>query len=158
LLKYLGLADLLVPAQMRDEVADILVKAIKDNGGKPLTQKQVESLKIKELSSELTFEEKEELRSMKDFFLKQDLIPILYAYGRRQAEIFFSGDSKIYAQRIARRVANNSFHAACVSEWLISRGFDEFLKGISLDELAQYELENYLELTFQSSIRMPWKV
>ncbi len=149
LLKYLGLADLLVPAQKRDEVADILVKAIKDNGGKSLTQKQVASLKIEELSSELTFEEKEELRSMKDLFLKQDLIPILYAYGRRQAEIFLSGDSQTHAQRIARRVANNSFHAACVSEWLISRGFDEFLKGTSLDELAQYELENYLELTFQ---------
>lgn len=149
LLKYLGLADLLVPAQKRDEVADILVKAIKDNGGKPLTQKQVASLKIEELSSELTFEEKEELRSMKDLFLKQDLIPILYAYGRRQAEIFLSGDSQTHAQRIARRVANNSFHAACVSDWLISRGFDEYLKGTFLDELAQYELENYLELTFQ---------
>ncbi len=126
-----------------------LVKAIIDNGGKALSGKQLEDLKIEELPSALTFDEKEELRAMKDFFLKQDLIPTLYAYGRRLAEIFLSGDSKTHAQRIARRVANNSFHAVCVSDWLISRGFHEFLNGTSMDELAQWELENYLELTFQ---------
>ncbi len=149
MLKHLGLADLLVPARKRDDAAVTLVKAIIDNGGKALSGKQLEDLKIEELPSALTFDEKEELRAMKDFFLKQDLIPTLYAYGRRLAEIFLSGDSKTHAQRIARRVANNSFHAVCVSDWLISRGFHEFLNGTSMDELAQWELENYLELTFQ---------
>jgi enoyl-CoA hydratase/3-hydroxyacyl-CoA dehydrogenase len=149
LLKHLGLADLLVPAQKRDEVAETLVQAIIDNGGKFLTKDQVDALNIEELPSALTFEEKEELRWMKDLFLKQDLIPTLYAYSRGQAEISLSGESKSFAQRIAQRVASNSYHAVQVADSLISRGFNEFVKGKSLDELAQYELDNYLERTFQ---------
>jgi len=149
LLKHLGLADLLVPAQKRDEVAETLVQAIIDKGGKSLTKDQVDALNIEELPLELTFEEKEELRWMKDLFLKQDLIPTLYAYSRGQAEIFLSGESKSFAQRIAQRVASNSYHAVQVADSLISRGFNEFVKGKSLDELAQYELDNYLERTFQ---------
>jgi len=97
----------------------------------------------------LTFEEKEELRWMKDLFLKRDLIPTLYAYGRRQAEIFLSGESKTYVGRIARRVANNSPHAVQVADWLISKGFGDFLKGKSSDEMAQWELDWCLIPTFQ---------
>ncbi len=149
LLKHLGLVDFLVPARQRDEAADVLVKAIIDNGGKSLRQEQLRSLKVEELPSELTFEEKEELRVMKDFFLKSDLIPALYAYGRNLTPIFLSGESLALAQRVARRVAGNSFHAVCVADWLINRGFDRFLEGESLDELARYELENFLILTFQ---------
>jgi len=149
LLKYLGLADWLVPARRRDEVAEKLAQAVVDNSGKSLTQEQVAALKIEELPSELTLEEKEELRGMKDLFLKQDLISTLHAYARGQAEISLSGESKFFAQRIARRVVNNSYHAMQVADSMISHGFNEFLKGKSLDELAQYELDNYLERTFQ---------
>lgn len=149
IIKYLGLADFLVPARQRDKVAEILVQAIIDNGGKPLTKTHVASLRIKELPCELTFEEKEELRWMKDLFLKSDIIPTLYAYGRGQAEIFLSGESKAYVERIARRVANNSPHAVHVANCLISKGFDDLLKERSLDEMAQWELDYCLLPTFQ---------
>jgi len=149
MIKYLGLADFLVPARKRDEAAEVVVEAIIKNGGKPLQAEQLQSLKIEELPSALTFEEKEEIRWMKDLFLKPDIVPTLYAYGRGQADIFLSGASKEYAQRIARRVANNSLHAVFMADWLISRGFDGFLKGKSIEELAQWELENYLLLFFR---------
>jgi len=149
MIKYLGLADLMVPTRRRDEVAEMVIQAIIDNGGKPLTKEQLKSLRIEELPSELTFEEKEEIRWMKDLFLKPDIIPTLYAYGRGQAEIFLSGDSKDYAQRIARRVASNSPHAVFMADWLISKGFADFLKRESFEELAQWELENYLLLFFR---------
>ncbi len=149
MLKYLGMADFLVPTRDRDEVAAILTEAVVKNDGKPLSREHLESLKIKEWPADLTFEEKEEIRGMKDLFIKDDLIPTLYAYGRGLAEIFFSGESKAFAQRIARRVANNSFHAVCVSDFLISKGFNDFLMGKKADDLAKWELDNYLELTFQ---------
>lgn len=149
LLKYLGLVDFVVQVRRRDEVADKLAQAIVDNGGNPLTEEQLASLDIQELSSELTFKEKEELRWMKDLFLKSDLIPALFAYGRGQAEDFLSEESKAYVQKIAKRVANNSPHAVYIANWLISKGFDDFLKGRSLDERAQWELENHLVLTLQ---------
>jgi enoyl-CoA hydratase/carnithine racemase/3-hydroxyacyl-CoA dehydrogenase len=149
IIKYLGLADFLVPSCRRDDVAGILAQAIADNGGKPLTREQLDSLKIEELPSELTFEEKEELRWMKNLFLKGDLIPTLFAYGRNWSEIFLSGENRSYSERIARRVANNSFSAVCTSDLLISRGFYEFLKGKLLDELAQWELDHFLVPTFQ---------
>jgi len=81
--------------------------------------------------------------------LKSDLIPTLYAYGRGHAEVFFSFETKVEAQRIARRVANNSFFATVVSDLLISKGFDDLLKGISQDNRAQWELENYLRIIFE---------
>jgi 3-hydroxyacyl-CoA dehydrogenase len=149
LLKYLGLVDFIVQARRRDEVADKLAQAIIDNGGKPLTEEQLASLAIQELSSELTFEEREELRWMKDLFLKSDLIAALYAYARGQAEDFPSEESRAYVQRVAKRVADNSPHAVYTANWLISKGFDDFLKGSSLDERAQWELENHLVLTLQ---------
>lgn len=149
LIKHLGLADFLVPAHRRDEVADTLAQAILDNGGKPLTKEQLGSLGIEELPSELTFDEKEELRWMKDLFLKPDLLPALYAYGRGQTEIFLSGEQKAYVQRISRRVANNSPHAVDVSDRLINRGFSHYLKGKTLDERAQWELDYFLIPTFQ---------
>jgi len=149
IIKYLGLADFLVPARKRDEVTQVLVQAIIDNRGKPLTPQQIESLKIEEFPLELTPEENNELQAMKDLFLKSDLIPTLYSYAEGKAEIPFSGDSKILVEKIARWVANNSPHAVEVAEHLISKGFDDILKGKSLDEAAQYELDNYLISTFQ---------
>jgi enoyl-CoA hydratase/carnithine racemase len=149
IIKNLGLADFLVSSKNRDQTADLVVSAIIENKGKSLSKEQLSALGVVELPSGLTFEEKQELRWMKELFIKTDLIPTLYAYGRGWAEIFLSGESKVYARRIARRVANNSPHAVWMADLLINRGFNEFLKGRSLDELAQWELDNYLEITFQ---------
>lgn len=149
LIKHLGLADFLVPARKRDDVAARLARAIIDHGGKPLSLAELASLEIEELPAELTPEEKAELRIVKDLFLRKDLIPTLYAYGRGQAEIFFSGEDKALAERIARRVANNSPHAVQVSDGLISQGFAGFLGGKTLDELAQRELDYYLIPVFE---------
>ncbi len=149
LIKHLGLADFLVPARRRDEVAEKLARAIIDHGGKPLTRAELASLKIGELPAELTPDEKDELRIVMDLFLRKDLIPTLYAYGRGQAEIFLSGDSKALVERIARRVANNSPHAVQASDALISQGFAGFLKGKSLDELAKRELDYYMIPAFE---------
>ena len=126
-----------------------MAQAIVDNDRKPLTEEQLASLNIQELPSELASDEREELRWMKDFFLKSDLIPTLYAYGQDQAEAFLSGEGEDYGERISRRVANNSLHAVYIANWLISKGFNDFIKGKSLDERAQWELENHLVLTFQ---------
>jgi 3-hydroxyacyl-CoA dehydrogenase/enoyl-CoA hydratase/carnithine racemase len=149
IIRHLGLADYLVPARKRDEAAEVIAQAIIRNGGKPLSQEQRAALEIEELPTGLTFEEKEELRLMTDLFVRKDLIPTLYAYGRGQAEIFFSGEDKSSAMRIARRVANNSYHAVNVADGLISGGFDGFLKGKSMDEMAQWELDYFFVTTFQ---------
>ena len=144
-LKYLGLADLLVPARRRDEVAEKLAQAVMDNDGKPLTREQVAALKVEELHSELTFEEKEELRWIKDLFSKTDLIQALHDWTKGRGELFLSNEGKSFAQGIARQVAGNSAHAVDLADRMIRRGFDEFLKRKSMDELARYELDNYLE-------------
>ena len=145
LLKYLGLADLLVPARRRDDVAEKLAQAIIDNSGKPLTREQVAALNIEELPSELTSKEKEELDWIRDIFSKKDLIQILDDWAKGRGKISLSGEGRSFAQGIARQVADNSAHAVGLADRMISRGFDEFLKGKSLGELAQYELDNFLE-------------
>jgi len=149
IIRYLGLADFLVPARKRDEVAEVLIQAIINNDGKPLMPQQIESLKIEELPSELTPEEKNELEVMKDLFLMSDLISTLYAYAEGKAEIPFSGESKTLVEKIARWVKGNSPRAVEAAEHLISKGFDDILKGKSLDEAAQFELDNYLVSIFQ---------
>ena len=149
ILKHLGMADLLVASRSRDDVAEALVRATADNNGQPLSKEQIDSLGIEELPSELTVAEKEELRIMKDLFLKSDLIPTLYAYGRGLVEVFFSFEDKVEVERIARRVANNSFFAVVVSDLLISKGFDDFLKGVSQKDSDKWELDNYLQITFE---------
>ncbi|MGB2906120.1 MAG: 3-hydroxyacyl-CoA dehydrogenase NAD-binding domain-containing protein [Candidatus Aminicenantaceae bacterium] len=149
IIKHLGLADYLVPARKRDEAAEVISQSIIRNGGRSLSKEQRASLEIDELPTELTYEEKEELRLMTDLFIRKDLIPTLYAYGRGQAEVFFSGENKSSAVRIARRVANNSYHAVQVADGLISKGFDDFLKGKSMDEMAQWELDYFFIPTFQ---------
>jgi len=147
-LRHLGFADLIVPAHRRDEAAEKVAEAIIRNKGKALTQKQLEGLRIEELPTELTLEEKDEIRTMKELFLSQDLIPTLHAYGRGDREFFLVGEQKAHAQRIARRVANNSPNAVWVSDWLISKGFKGFLDGVDNDTLARRELDEYLVSTF----------
>jgi enoyl-CoA hydratase/carnithine racemase len=149
LIRYLGLADFLVPARKRDETADVLARAIIDNEGRPLDKDQLSSLGIEELPLDLTFDEKEELRLVKDLFIQKDPVATLYAYGRGFNEVVFSGDDKVWAERIARRVANNSPHAVGVADQLINRGFAGFLKGESIEELAKWELDYYFVPVFE---------
>ena len=144
LIKYFGFADLLVPSNKRDDVAREICAAIDDNNGKPLGREKLASLGIKELCSDLTMDEAEEIRVMRSLFLSQDLIPTLYAYGRRQAEIFHTSPWRERVQRVAKRVATNSPNAVWVSNWLIGKGFDDYMNGIELDDSAEYELDNYL--------------
>ncbi len=149
LLRYFGLADLLVPSNKRDEVAKTLCRAIADNDGRPLTRDQIDALGIEQLPSEPTYDEMEELRYMKSLFLKPDLIPALYMFGRREAEVFHTSPWREQVTRIANRAASNSPNAVWVANWLISKGFDDYLKGVDLDESARYELDQHLEETFR---------
>jgi len=149
LIKYLGMADFLVPARRRDEVAEILAKAIMDNGGKPLSDQQKEALKVEELPSELTSEEKQELVWIKDLFINNDFLQALFAYGQGESEVPFTGERKIFIDEISRRIAKNSPHAVNVANRLISQGFEDYLKGKSLNERAQRELENWLIPSFE---------
>ncbi len=149
LLRYFGVADLLVQSNKREEVTWEICKAIAKNDGKPFGDKKLAKLKIEELPTELTFDEEEELRVMKGLFLYQDLIPALYAFGRRQAEIYHTSPLREQVQRICNRVAGNSPNGVWVSNWLISKGFDDYMKGIDLEASAEYELSQYLEETFR---------
>jgi enoyl-CoA hydratase/carnithine racemase len=149
LIKYLGMADFLVAARKRDDAAEILAQAIIENGGKPLSDQQKKSLKIEELPSELIPGEKMELVWIKNLFLKDDFMQTLFAYGRGEEEIPFAGERKIFVERISRRIAKNSPHALNVTHHLINQGFEDYLKGKSLHERAQWELENWLLPTFQ---------
>jgi len=149
LLRYFGLADLMVPSHRRDEVAERLCTAIADNGGRALTREQIDGLGIEELPLNLTLEEKEEIRMMKNLFLKGDVVPSLYSFGRREAEVFHTSPWREQVVRIANRVASNSPNAVWTANWLISKGFDDHTKGIDIEESARYELEQHLEEIFR---------
>ncbi len=149
LLRYFGLADLVVPSNTRDEVAVRLCRAISENGGKALTRDQIDALEIEEIPTALTLDDKEEIHYMKHLFLKADLIPTLYAHGRRDAVTFHTSPWREQVIRIANRAAANSPNAVWVSNWLISKGFDDYLKGVDLDESAAYELNQHLEEIFR---------
>lgn len=140
IIKHLGMADFLIPARDRETVADILAQAIIDNSGNILNSKQLDNLEIAELSSVLNSEEEEELRKIPEIFTKGF---------RGQTDVIPVGDSLSPTESTIRRIADNSPHAVDVSDELISRGFEDFLKGKTLDELAQWELESYLTPTYQ---------
>ncbi len=149
LIKYLGMADLLVQARRRDEVAEILAQAIIDNKGKPLSSPHIKSLKIKELPFELNSEEKEKLLWIKDLFSKSDFLQALYDYGRGETEISFGEERKIFSEETSRLITKNSPHAIDVANRLIDQGFAGYLKGETLDERARWELDNWLIPSFQ---------
>lgn len=149
ILKYLGLADLIVPSHRRDEVAETIADAIINNNGKMLSRQQLEALEIPRLPEIPTYAEKEELRVMKELFLSPSLIPSLYAYGMGWRELFLAGEDKAYAQRIARRVFNCSPNAVHIANWLISKGFKDFLDGVDTETLAERELDKYLLEVFE---------
>jgi len=149
LLRYFGLADLIVPSNTRDEVAWKLCDAISKNKGRVLTRKQIDALGIEEIPTELTLADKEEIQYMKRLFLRQDIVQTLYSYGRREGEVFHTSPWREQVVRIANRVAANSPNAVWVSNWLIGKGFDDYMKGVDLDESAAYELEHHLEEIFK---------
>ena len=149
LLRYFGLADLVVPSNKREEVAVTLCQAIAKNGGKQLTREQIDALGIEEIPHELTVDDKMELHYMKTLFLNQDLIPMLYAFGRRLTTVYHTSPWREQVIRIANRVAANSPNAVWVSNWLISKGFDDYMKGVDLEESAAYELDQHLEEVFK---------
>lgn len=149
LLKHLGLANFLVPAKDRDAAAEVIAQSVITNKGRPLTKKQLKGLDITELPSELTIEEKEEIRVVSDFFGRRDLVPTLFAFKQGWADVFFSGHGEDLAKSFVRRITDSSYHAVVVADWLISRGFADYQKGRPLDESAQWELDNCLELTFR---------
>lgn len=149
LLRHFGLADLVVPSNKRDEVAVALCKAIAENNGKVLTREQIDALGIEEIPLELTQDDRDEIHYMKQLFLKQDVIPALYSYGRREATVFHTSPWREQVIRIANRAASNSPNAVWVSNWLISKGFDDYLKGVDLEESAAYELNQHLIETFK---------
>ena len=157
-LRYFGLADLLVPSHRRDDIAKMICRKIADTGWPPQAssmtlvdgaREMIDSLRIEELPTDLTLDEKEEIRVMKNLFLLPDVVQSLYAYGRRQAEIFHTSPWRERAQRIANRVATNSPNAVWVSNWLISKGFADYMNGVDADESARYELEQHLEEVFR---------
>ncbi len=149
LIKHLGLADLIVPSHRREETAMILAEAIAGNGGKMLSKDQLDSLDIPRLPESLTFEEKEEIRLMKTLFLQPSLIDTLSAYGNRWSEPFLTAEDKAYVVRIARRVFNCSPNAVHVANWLISKGFKDFIEGTDTEKLAERELDKYLMDIFE---------
>ena len=46
-------------------------------------------------------------------------------------------------------MCGNSPHAVTISNWLIGKGFQDYLKGVSTEKLAERELERYLVPAFE---------
>jgi len=146
---YLGLADVIVPSHRRDEAALAIAGAVVKNGGRALTKNQLDALDMPRLPESPTFEEKEELRVMKDLFLNPSLIALLSAYGQGWHEPFLVGKDKALVQQISRRVFNCSPHAVYIADALICRGFKDFLGGAGTGALAERELDRYLPEVFE---------
>ncbi|MFC1493100.1 3-hydroxyacyl-CoA dehydrogenase/enoyl-CoA hydratase family protein [candidate division KSB1 bacterium] len=149
MIKYLGMADAIVPSHRRDEAAEIITNAIVKNKGEMLTKAQFNKLNFPRLPEKLTFEEESEIRTMKDLFLNSSLVPTLTAFGLGWKEIFLIGSEKAHAVRISRRVFSSSPNAVHVANWLISKGFKDFLDGVDTEVLAKRELDKYLLEVFE---------
>ena len=149
LIKHLGLADLIVPSHRRDEAAMTIAEAVLKNDGKILRGDKLNSLDIPRLPESLTFAETEELRLMKDLFLSPSLIPTLYAYGQGWREPFLIGPDKALVKQISRRTFSCSPNAVNTANWLISKGFKDFMAGIDTDKLAERELDKHLVEVFE---------
>ncbi|MFQ5797432.1 MAG: 3-hydroxyacyl-CoA dehydrogenase/enoyl-CoA hydratase family protein [Bacteroidota bacterium] len=146
---HLGCADAVVPQQRRDDAAEIVARAIIENNGMIVTTDQLNALEFERLDTHLSFADNRELRVAKDLFSQPDLLPTLYAQGRSHLPLFYSTEMKSIAGRTARRVADSSPNAVCVANYLISRGFEEFLRGTDNDALAGFELEHHLCQVFE---------
>lgn len=145
----LGCADVIVPQHRRDDAAGLIAQAILENNGRVIPQERLCTLQFPKLSAHISFDETRELQIAKELFAQSDLLPTLYAQARGHLPLFYSGEMKMFAERIVRRVANNSPNAVWVANYLISRGFDGFLNGVDNDTLAEFELEHYLAQVFE---------
>jgi enoyl-CoA hydratase/carnithine racemase len=146
---YLGLADAIVPQHRRDEAAAVIAEAIIKNGGKTLTTDQFNVLKFERLSTRLSPADAEELRLATEIFSQTDVLFSLYAEGRGQLPLWYTGDTKTSAERVTRRVTAGSPHAVTMTNYLIARGFEGFLNGVGNDTLAAWELEHHLISIFE---------
>ncbi len=149
MLYHFGLADLIVPAHRREEAVAAVAEAIIAEGGKLPPRERLPELGIETLATELTFEEKEEIRVMKNLFLQPDLLPALHAYARGLADPIVSGEHGAYVRRIASRVYFNSPHATFVANQLISLGFADTQAGIGIEQAARRELDDFLIPVFR---------
>ncbi len=149
LIKYMGMADIIVPSHRRDEVALVIAEAIKNNNGKILTKEQLDSLDIPRMPEDLTFEEENEIRIMKDLFLMSSVVTTLSSYGMGVHAPFLAPLEKALTVRVARRLFSCSPNAVYITNWLISNGFKKFLDGESTDKLADIELDKYLYDIFE---------
>ncbi|HAL55590.1 MAG TPA: hypothetical protein DCP63_03665 [Bacteroidetes bacterium] len=146
---HLGCADVIVPQHRRDDAADRLAQAILDNNGILIPRDRFDALQLPTLHTDVSLDERRELQIAHELFAQADLLPTLYAQARGHLPIYYTGQMKTVAERIARRVVNNSPNAVWLANDLISRGFDGFLKGVDNDVLAEFELEHYLAQAFE---------
>lgn len=149
LLFHLGFADAIVPQHRRDEAADVIARAIIENGGKMVDRERVNSLQFERLEPRLAVADRQELHVARDLFNQADLIPTLYAQARGDLKVGFTGELEAIASRALRRVVAASPHAVCVAGHLIARGFEGFMNGADNTALAAFELEHYLQQVFE---------
>jgi len=149
IIKFLGMADMIIPSHRRDEAAMTIAGAIIENDGKMISKEKLDALDVPRLPESLSFAEKEELRLMKILFLQPSLTATLSAYGMGWREPFLTSDDKAFVVRVSRRAFSSSPNAVNIANWLISKGFKDFLDGAGTDELAERELDKYLLEVFE---------
>jgi len=145
----LGLADAIIPQHKRDDAVEIISQAIIDNNGKMISKEKLNSLQFEKLSTQISFAEKRELQIATELFSQADLLPTLFAQARGFLPLHYNNEAKAFAEKVVRRVANNSPNAVWISNYLISRGFENYLNGIDNNMLAEFELEHYLQQIFE---------
>jgi len=148
-IRHLGLADAVVPQHRRDEAAEMIAGAIVRGGGELPPRETLETLPFTFPDGGLSAPEREELRVAAEMFSQADLIPTLVAQGRGHLPVFYSGATRAFAERIARRVVANSPNAVQTASFLLSRGFAGHLAGTGNDELAAFELDHALVPVFE---------
>jgi enoyl-CoA hydratase/carnithine racemase len=148
-LYHLGFADVLIPMHRRDDAADAIASAIIANGGSMIHRKTLETLGLEVLDTRLSFEDRQELQVARDLFYQADVLSTIYANARGYLLSIYSGEMRTIADRASRRLANNSPNAVWVANYLISRGFEGFLRGTDNDTLAAFELEHHLRQVFE---------
>jgi enoyl-CoA hydratase/carnithine racemase len=148
-LLHLGFADVLVPMRRRDEAADIIASAIIAKSGHMISHQEREALDFERLDTRLSLEDRQELQIARDLFCQADALPTIYAHARGYLQSTYTSEMRTIADRASRRLANNSPNAVWVANYLLSRGFEGFLKGADNDSLGAFELEHHLRQVFE---------
>jgi enoyl-CoA hydratase/carnithine racemase len=146
---HLGFADTIVPQQKRDDAVEIIAQEIIKNKGAMISKEKLNEWEFEKLPTQISFEEQRELQIVTELFSQADFLPTLYAQARGYLPLHYTGEMKTFAEKIVRRVAQNSPNAVFISNFLISRGFENFLNGVDNDSLALFELEHYLKQVFE---------